>query len=552
MMEQEDKVFRAKKKAWDTTQHEREYLSILLTNKYFLKVNFARIDYGWMTSEARLFILQQISKTLEQNNSVIGKDSLLIEVDKTFDVEFESKKIAEYKEEIEIVCNTKAVENIDFITEKLKEADIATELADVLEESYLDLEKGDLETALEKIKVGSMSIGSVRKKENRIVRLHRDARGWIEEIEKRQKFPEKYTGIPTGFNKFDKLTGGLFSAELTIVFGLSGKGKSTVLKNMCSNMKQNGYNILHVANEENEFQIETKYHTLEYAKYSKKDPIEYNQFKRGSVEDTDLERWREFNREQKQKEGEIFIMEICQGEDASVIERAYYELEQQGVKIDVICIDYMDLMGPIRKAFSENDEQGKITNDCKQLAINCNVPVITATQAGTHTEKQETKERPFLSAQDIFGTKRKTHSANTLIGIINQTASVNVAERDESEANMHKMILCVPKNRDGPQFTFRQILDAPIGVMFDDEEADEEAEKAEQIVQAMQEGAELMEKDTNSVNDEYDDNIKHIKGIANVVKKQITELEDEGEIKTKITKKKQTNRILSMVSKLNK
>ena len=100
----------------------------------------------------------------------------------------------------------------------------------------------------------------------------------------------------------------------------------------------------------------------------------------------------------------------------------------KGVHVDVIVIDYLDLMKPIGTAYSENDEQGKITSDLKQLAINCHCPVITATQAGTQSEKQEKKAKPFLTSADVFGTKRKVHSANCLIGIVNQTATIGVGE----------------------------------------------------------------------------------------------------------------------------
>jgi len=68
----------------------------------------------------------------------------------------------------------------------------------------------------------------------------------------------------------------LFAAELTIIFGLAGKGKSTVLKNIGSNVRKSGLNVLHVTNEENEFQVQTKYHSLESR-------IEYYKFKRGMV-----------------------------------------------------------------------------------------------------------------------------------------------------------------------------------------------------------------------------------------------------------------------------
>jgi replicative DNA helicase len=59
----------------------------------------------------------------------------------------------------------------------------------------------------------------------------------------------------------------------------------------------------------------------------------------------------------------------------------FNELKAKNIKIDLICVDYLDLMGSPFKTYSEWDEQGKITNSLKQLAIDCNVPVLTCTQA---------------------------------------------------------------------------------------------------------------------------------------------------------------------------
>ena len=47
--------------------------------------------------------------------------------------------------------------------------------------------------------------------------------------------------IPSGFEKFDKKTGGFFLGDVTIVSGLSGAGKSTILDQFILNAVQRGY-----------------------------------------------------------------------------------------------------------------------------------------------------------------------------------------------------------------------------------------------------------------------------------------------------------------------
>lgn len=260
-----------------------------------------------------------------------------------------------------------------------------------------------------------------------------------------------------------------------------------------------------MCNEENEFQVQTKYHSLQSR-------IEYGKFKRGNYSDEEFKQWQEFNQKEVAKGGDIYILEIPQQTDATLIEQAYHELKLQNIHIDVIIVDYLDLMAPAFKAYSENDEQGKVTNDLKQLAINCHCPVLTATQAGTQTEKQETKEKPFLTQSDIFGTKRKAHSANTLIGIVNQTATVGVSERSEEDKLRHRLVFCVPKNRDGACFTFRQLLEAEYGNIIEDPDDPDPVtvkllERAEQMMEEKEIDPNLEKPITDTEVKKYNDNV---------------------------------------------
>ena len=178
---------------------------------------------------------------------------------------------------------------------------------------------------------------------------------------------------------------------------------------------------------------------------------------------------KKYSEHERNAQGAIYIYEFPQQTDATWIERAYHQLEMQGIHIDVIVVDYLDLMKPCEKAYSENDEGGKVTSDLKQIAINCNCPVITATQAGIQSEKQEKKDNPFLNQSDVFGTKRKVHSANCLIGIVNQTATAQAEELSVEQRRLHHLVLCVPKNRDGAVFTFRQVMDTKTGQFMEDD-----------------------------------------------------------------------------------
>lgn len=551
-----------KKKFFSTVQLEKELLHILLKDIFSLRRFHSRINKDWFSDDCREEIFDILIEHFQFYNVCITREIFLFELEKRYgkdgDDDSNSKKKKELLIEFDNDIALRNSDNIEIIIDKLNEADLATGLNATAESMYFNLKEGKTEEAYNLMRSATVNL-KTNKKVGKVVALHKDSAEWEAEIKRRKDEPEKYAGIKTGFLKFDYMTGGLFPAELTIVFALSGKGKSTVLKNIGSRIQQQGFNVLHVCNEENEFQVQTKYHSLQSR-------IEYNKFKRGSYSDEELKSWQDFNKKEVARGGDIYILEIPQQTDATLIEQAYHELKLQNVHIDVIIVDYLDLMAPAFRAYSENDEQGKVTNDLKQLAINCHCPVLTATQAGTQTEKQETKEKPFLTQSDIFGTKRKAHSANTLIGIVNQTATVGVNERSDEDKLRHRLIFCIPKNRDGACFAFSQLLEAEYGNIIEDpDDPDPITAKMLERAQQMAEEKEIDESKEKPITDteikKYNDNV--VLDIAEQVSQALMEnkeetnssdeetfvIKDESESSSNSTEKK--NRFSGLLKKSN-
>jgi replicative DNA helicase len=415
----------------------------------------------FFTNSSRLFIYECICRTFSEKRTTLQKEQFEFEIQKRYDSVKDKARIDDFMSEFDLIRSTQLTAEMDTILQNLEEVQLANGTEALIREAYSKLESGNYVEAANILKRKSIDLGEMQK-ENRIYNLHKDSDDWFEEVKRRKEHPEIYAGIPTGFREFDERTGGLFPAELTVVFGLSGKGKSTLMKAMACNIRKTGRNVLHCGNEENEFQMRSKYMSADSGTL-------YTPFKRGSYADDDFNALKKYSDHERNAQGAIYIYEFPQQTDATWIERAYHQLEMQGIHIDVIVVDYLDLMKPCEKAYSENDEGGKVTSDLKQIAINCNCPVVTATQAGIQSEKQEKKDNPFLNQSDVFGTKRKVHSANTLIGIVNQTATAQAEELSVEKRRLHHLVLCVPKNRDGAIFTFRQVVDTHTGQFMEDD-----------------------------------------------------------------------------------
>jgi len=58
---------------------------------------------------------------------------------------------------------------------------------------------------------------------------------------------------------------------------------------------------------------------------------------------------------------------------------------------------------------------------------------------------------------------------------------------------LHKIVFCVPKNRDGPIFSFRQILNTQTSKLEEDKEHDDKADQVEKKATAIAEEVEQME-----------------------------------------------------------
>ena len=460
-----------------TVNLERQLLRLLM-DKINLQRSLGKHRSDFFTNFSRQFIYERMMIYFDETRSSMTKERLEFEIAKRFDSEKDKGRIEDVMSEYDIIMGTTVTEEMDNIINSLEDVQLGNRAEDLIKKSYALLNEGRFEEAAMMLKAKSVDL-SGRREGGRVISVHNDSDDLFAEIRNRKDFPERYAGIPTGFEKFDKLTGGLFPAELTVIFGLSGKGKSTFMKALACNIRRQGRVVLHCGNEENEFQMRLKYMSADSG-------FKYSPLKRGTFDEEEYAGLKQFSDEAR-KQGDIYVFEFPQQTDATLIERAYRELEMKGIKVDVIVVDYLDLMKPIAQAYSENDEQGKVTSDLKQLAINCNCPVITATQAGTQSEKQEKKANPFLTAADVFGTKRKVHSANTLIGIVNQTATAMANDLDIKDRKIHKMVLCVPKNRDGAVFTFRLKMDTECGKFYDDDDPDDPTMKgieqqAQQII----------------------------------------------------------------------
>jgi replicative DNA helicase len=426
----------------ETVELERSLLRSLTKSMMMCRKYAQTVREEWFSSEERRFIFKVMMENFRASKSILTSTILEYEVDKRIDDNEKKHYIGEWNF-IEAVTLTDPPEAL---IDLIREAHTGRLMMEEIEKVVLKAEEGNIVEAVSLFKQAavSMNIGKINQP---IVEIT-DYEHRKKLIEDKRAHPEKYLGIKTGFPTFDKRTGGLFAGELTLIAGVTGLGKSTLIKQLQKGIisQNENKNVLHIANEESQLQVETKFDAL----FSE---IPYLDFKLATISDADLQRWEDTMADLKKPGvGRVFVKEVPAFTDVTLVEQAYRELEAKGIPIHVIMIDHLPHIVPIMKSWGENDEKSKAATDCKQLSKDLNCSVIIPTQAATEVEAKQSKGRR-AGKLDVYGSKGQVHVANSFY-IITDKGKVPDDNLEEWQRDVNWLVDC-KKNRDGPGFCFR-------------------------------------------------------------------------------------------------
>jgi replicative DNA helicase len=426
----------------DTADLERSLLNTLTKSMMSCRKHMQSVKEEWFTSEARQFIFKLSLGVFRKSKSILSEKVFEYEVDKLVD----PKEHKYYLGEWNLIQAITVGDPPEALIDRLAEAAVGRNMMDAIEKIIEKAEAGDIAEAVSLYKRTAVTINSGNINQP-IVELT-DYKHRLALIRDKQSFPEKYLGIKTGFKTFDNHTGGLFPGELTLIAGVTGLGKSTLVKQLQKGIIENntGKNVLHIANEESQLQVETKFDAL-------MTEIPYLDFKLARMTEEEIERWVEKMDKDLKKpgRGRVFIKEVPAFTDVTLVEQAYRELEAKGIKIHVIIIDHLPHIIPIMKSWGENDEKAKAAADCKQLSKDLNCSVVIPTQAATEVEEKQQKGKR-AGKLDVYGSKAQVHVANTFM-IITSKGKVEDHTREQWEWDVNWLV-DIKKNRDGASFCF--------------------------------------------------------------------------------------------------
>tara|TARA_R110002020_G_scaffold475258_1_gene709276 strand:- start:6399 stop:7946 length:1548 start_codon:yes stop_codon:yes gene_type:complete len=257
--------------------------------------------------------------------------------------------------------------------------------SEIIQEAYEDsTDVFDLLDAAE-AKLYDVTQGNLKRSAETAQNLVIQAKKRIEEIANK----EGLSGVPSGFDKLDKLTSGWQPSDLIIVAARPGMGKTALTLSMARNMAVNSnIPVAFFSLEMSSVQLITRLISSETGLSSEK-------LRTGKLEKHE---WEQLNVKVKALEtAPLFIDDTPSLSIFDLRAKARRLASQHGIRM--IIIDYLQLMtaGGSQKGGNREQEISTISRNLKALAKELNCPVIALSQLSRAVETRGGSKRPILS-----------------------------------------------------------------------------------------------------------------------------------------------------------
>jgi replicative DNA helicase len=264
-----------------------------------------------------------------------------------------------------------------------------------------------------------------------LVPVKQIAHTYLERVEELHKRGDDVIGVPTGFKDIDRLLGGLNRSDLIIIAARPGMGK-TSLQNAMALTAARRYNKRVAL-----FNLEMSGEQLVQRMISAETRIDSQRLRRGNLADQE---WPIFMQAiGRLSETRIYIDDTPSITPMQLRTKCRRLYAEQG--IDLIMIDYLQLMNAEFRTNNRVQEISDISRGLKALARELDVPVVAAAQLSRAVESRQDK-RPMLS--DLRDSGSIEQDADVVMFIYrdeyynDDTERPNIAEID------------IAKHRNGP------------------------------------------------------------------------------------------------------
>ncbi|MFT5337962.1 MAG: replicative DNA helicase [Sphingobacteriales bacterium] len=256
-------------------------------------------------------------------------------------------------------------------SETIKKAyDESSDVLDLLDEAEADL--------------FSVAEGNLRKNYAKMTDLIKEA---IEQIEKAAENTDGVNGVPSGFTELDRVTSGWQKGDMVVIAARPGMGKTAFVLSMARNIAVDHNRPIAL------FSLEMSSLQLVNRLISSETEISAEKLRKGNLEQHEYTQLHE--RLKKMANAPIFIDDTP---GLSVFElRAKCRRLKAQHDIDLVVIDYLQLMSAGGSKGNREQEISTISRSIKSIAMELNIPVIALSQLSRSVETRGGDKRPMLS-----------------------------------------------------------------------------------------------------------------------------------------------------------
>jgi replicative DNA helicase len=208
--------------------------------------------------------------------------------------------------------------------------------------------------------------------------------------------------VPMGIPGIDRLLkGGLAKGEIGVILAPTGVGKSTILTKMANHAFNLGFNVLQIFFEDNPKVIQRKHFTL----WTKIHPDDLSE-KRDEV----MNRVREIEESMPNK----LIMKKLPSDTMTMlqIKNQIRKMVSDGIKVDMIVLDYIDCVVPDKNLGDEWKSEGSVMRAFEAMCHEMNIVGWTATQGNRASISSE-----VVTTDQMGGSIKKAQVGHVIISV---------------------------------------------------------------------------------------------------------------------------------------
>ena len=340
----------------------------------------------------------------------------------------------------ELARNTPSAANITAYAEIVRERSILRQLISVSQNVADSAFKPEGRKSLEILDLAESAIFEIaeqQKKGSGPQDIKSVLKKTVDRIDELYKNKSAITGVTTGFDELDKMTGGLQPSDMIVIAGRPSMGKTTFAMNLCENVAIKAGKPVLV------FSMEMPADSIVMRMLASLGRINQTSIRSGQLEKDDWPRIT--SAIHMLSEQKFFIDDTPALSPLEMRARARRVARECGGELGAIMVDYLQLM-QVPGVDNRVNEISEISRSLKGLAKELNCPVLALSQLNRSLEQRPNK-RPVMS--DL----RESGAIEQDADLITFLYRDEVYNKDTNEKGVAEVI--IGKQRNGPIGTVR-------------------------------------------------------------------------------------------------